>query len=117
MDLPAALSLEIQTAARRGLLAGAQFIKLAAMVGAPFEEVPKHGEHLRDTAFTRIHAPAEGSEAVDVGFTAFWALWQHEKMNYHHKQGHAKFLELAFIEQGEHALQVTADTIREAIGE
>lgn len=87
---------QVAAAVRIALVESAAPIMAAAVEGAPYEEVPRHEVHLRDTAYARLEAGrAGGTDRVAVGFTAFWAGWQHEHMDWHHDHGHAKFLELA----------------------
>mgnify|MGYP001552492407 FL=1 len=89
---------QIAAAVRTALVESAKPILEAAREGAPYEPVPRHGVHLRDTAYARLQAgQVGGTDRVAVGFTAFWAGWQHEHMDWHHDHGHAKYLELAVI--------------------
>lgn len=98
---------------RRAMVAAAETTVLpAAIAGAPYEEDAKHDVHLRDTAFARLGAVGE-TDVVEVGFTAFWAAWQEERMDYHHTHGHAKFLELAMAERGRAWLTEIVAQLRE----
>lgn len=90
----------------------------AAVAGAPYEEQAKHDVHLRDTAFARLATgQLDGADAVVVGFSAFWAAWQEERMDYHHTHGHAKFLELAMAAEGNAWLEAVAAGLREVFPE
>lgn len=113
VDLPP-IGAELDLAAQRGLLEGGQAVLAVAAANAPYEETPKHGVHLRETGYARLE-PGEDELAVEVGFTAFWALWQEEDTEYHHEHGHPKFLELALVSEGETALQLAAEAMREVI--
>lgn len=107
------ISVEFAAGIRRAMLTAAdQTVLPLAVAGAPYEENPRHGYHLRDTAVSRYVGQIGGAEAVEVAFTAFWAGWQEENMHYHHTQGHAKFLELALAEGGDAWLAAVADQIR-----
>lgn len=105
----------VATARRRGLQAAGEMILGLSNAGAPKEPEPKHGVHLVETGFTRVE-PGGESDAVAVGYTAFWAVWQEEDLSYHHPHGgHAKFLSGALLEGGEAGLEIVAETIREAL--
>lgn len=116
VDIPPAPAVELDAIRRRAMVAAAEATVLpAAVLGAPYEDNPKHDVHLRDTAVARLMAGmADGSDAVEVAFTAFWAAWQEMRMDYHHTHGHAKFLEMAMIEQGKAWLEAVATQVRES---
>lgn len=115
-SIPKSVDLQILAQTRRAMLAAAEATVLpAAVLGAPYEDVAKHDVHLRDTAFARLATgQIDGVDAVLVGFSAFWAAWQEMRMDYHHTHGHAKFLEMAMIEQGDAWLEAVAAQIRES---
>lgn len=60
-------------------------------------------------------AVADGNEAA-VGYGAPYAVRQHEKLNYHHDSGQAKYLETAVHVAKDEALEAIAASIREALG-
>lgn len=66
---------------------------------------------LRDSRYVEV----EGVSDVAIGYRAYWAGWQHERMDYHHVIGQAKFLEQALTEGKDEALQAVADGIREQL--
>lgn len=106
------LVVQLAAARRRGLQEAGAYILAIAMANAPREDgEPIHGYHGADTGFVRLEAELE---RVAIGFEAFWMLWQHERMDYKHTHGHAKFLELALLEYGETALGMVAAAMREA---
>lgn len=109
------VGLEVQVATQRALLRAGETILAAAVEGAPYEDEARHGVHLRDTGYTRLASQGVDDERVAVGFDAYWALWQEQRMDYHHEHGHAKFLELALAQGGEAALEQVAAAIRAAL--
>lgn len=95
------VAVDFTTKLHRAMLAAATPILEAAAEGAPYEDVPRHGVHLRDTVFARINVGGDLVDEVQIGFTAFWAAWQHEHMDWHHEHGHALFLSLAMAAGGQ----------------
>lgn len=67
--------------------------------------------YLRDSAFVRV----EGLLQVAIGYTAYWARWQHERPDYHHVIGEFKWLERTLLADGHEALRKVADRIREGL--
>lgn len=63
------------------------------------------------SGYTRV----EGETTVAVGYSEFYAGWQHERLDYHHEHGEAKFLESAFNQGSDEALIKVADRIQEGI--
>lgn len=107
---------QLAAAVRTALVESAEPIRAAAVEGAPWEPIPRHGEHLRDTSYVRLEAgQVGGSDQVAVGFSAFWAAWQHEHMDWHHDVGHAKFLELAVAGGAEEWLRSLGELMRESL--
>lgn len=107
---------EVVAARRRGLKNGGRAILALADAGAPREPVPRHGVHLTETGFTRIE-PGLDTDAVAVGYRAFWAPLQEEDLTYNHPHGgHAKFLYGGLLEGESAALEIVAASIRAAIG-
>lgn len=115
VDIPP-LDVAFMVAVERAMLAGGRLILETAAAGAPFEDQPRHGMHLRETGYVRIAGDEGDLFVVEIGFTAFWALWQHENLDWHHEQGHAKFLELALVEMARPALELVAAELRGALG-
>jgi hypothetical protein len=115
VEIPPGADQRVLEAARRGLIRAGEHLLAAAEMTAPYDDTGE-GVHLRDTGYSRLQAADPDGDSVEVGFTAFWALWQHERMDYHHTHGRAKFLELAMVEQGEQALEIVAEHIRQAAG-
>ncbi len=66
---------------------------------------------LRRSGYTRIVDDQTG----EVGFSEFYAGWQHERLDYHHDDGQAKFLEEPLATERDTVLQLMADKIREAL--
>jgi hypothetical protein len=66
---------------------------------------------LRRSAYAKI---VDDSTAA-VGFTEFYATWQHERLDYHHEDGEAKFLELPLASEGDNVLRIIADRVSEAL--
>lgn len=110
------LEMKVATARRRGLKAAGDAVLAVSDVNAPREPIPKHGVHLTETGFSRLEPGAE-SDAVAIGYTAFWAVWQHEDLTYHHPDGgHAKFLSEAVLEGQAAVDEFVPAAIREALG-
>lgn len=109
------LVVEWAAARRRGLQDAGELLLASAIEGAPRETgEPRHGVHGADTGFVRVEPLME---RVAIGFLAFWMLWQHEDLLYHHQIGHAKFLELAILMFGNAALELVAARMRAVGGE
>lgn len=105
-------TLEFRTAIRRGLAEAGREVLAASDVLAPREPEPRHGYHMIDTGFVRVE-PGVASDAVIIGYTAFWAAWQHEHLEWHHPNGgQAKFLETALLGGREVALETIAANVR-----
>lgn len=112
------IELEVATARRRGLLKGGKTLLALSDAGAPTEDgEPRHGEHGVSTGFVKIAPGGDGDDTVAIGYEAYWMVFQHENLEYQHKDGeHAKFLEMAMLEGEEAALAVIAAEIRAALG-
>lgn len=102
-----------------GLAKGAEHIKEVAAECAPVlvdlaranDERRANPGELRKSAYAKRVDDA----TYEVGFTAYWAAWQHERTDYHHEDGQAKYLEVPMVEETDNVLQIVADAIREAL--
>lgn len=92
---------KIRGATIGGLLAGGLIIQREAQIRTPV----RYG-NLRASAYTR-KAP-DNPEAVEVGFTASYALYVHENLEAHHTVGEAKFLEHAVEAKKDEAVAAVA---------
>lgn len=112
-----AITVQTSAAIRRGLKRAGQIVLAAADAGAPREPEPRHGIHLTETGFTRVE-PGIESDAVAIGYEAFWAIFQEENLAYHHEHGgHAKFLSGALLEAGQAAIDAAvAPELRQVFG-
>jgi hypothetical protein len=111
-----AITIQTSAAIRRGLKRAGQVVLAASDAGAPREPEPRHGVHLTETGFTRVE-PGVESDAVVIGYDAFWAIWQEENLAYHHEEGHAKFLSGALLEVGQAAIEAqVGPELRQAFG-
>jgi hypothetical protein len=109
--------LAVVTAARRGMQAAGDALLALSDALAPTEPEPRHDVHMVETGFARVELGRDGGDQVAVGYDAYWAVFQHEDLEYEHVHGgQAKFLETAVLEGEDVALAIIADTIREAIG-
>lgn len=79
-----------------------------AMAKKNDEEVPGT---LRESAYSRVIDDV----TAEVGFTDFAAAWQHERMDYHHTDGQAKFLEEPLVTEKDRVLQIIADKLRQGM--
>ena len=77
------------------------------------DERRAHPGELRESGFVR---PVDESTAI-VGFSAYWALFQHEDLTYHHDDGEAKFLEIPLTTERDAALEIIAARLREGLTE
>lgn len=66
---------------------------------------------LRDSGYVRV---VDDTKA-EVGFSAFYAGWQHERLDYHHEVGQPKYLEEPLVTEKDEAMRIIADRIGEAL--
>lgn len=66
---------------------------------------------LRRSAYARV----VDDVTAEVGFSEFYAAWQHERMDWHHEDGQAKFLEEPMATEKDETLQIMADRMREGM--
>lgn len=101
------------------LEAGAEHVKAVAVEKAPLlvdleranqDRRADPGE-LRESAYVHVIDDV----TAEVGFSAFYAGWQHERMDYHHEVGQAKFLEEPLVTEKDETLQIMAGKIREGL--
>ena len=112
------VAVELMAKIRATMATAAEPVLAAAVEGAPYEEVPRHDVHLNATGFiTPMSARADGSDAVAVGFTAYWAKFQEFDEDYDHTHGHPHFLELAMLEGADGWLAEVAEGVRAALRE
>lgn len=116
LTLTANPSFAVRTAARRGLQEAGAAVLVVSNGLAPREPVPRHGVHMTETVFVHHQTGGGSEQAVAVGYRAYWALFQHEMLSYHHPHGGvAKFLELAVLEMEPAVLGIIARNIQEAL--
>lgn len=94
-----------RAAARAPLLTG------AALKKANDERRADPGE-LRDSAYSRV----VGDLTAEVGFTAFYAAWQEENMDYDHEDGQSKYLETTLTLDKDDTLKVMAKRLGAGLG-
>lgn len=79
--------------------------------GKSVKRAPLDTADLRGSGFSKV----EG-DSVTVGFTAVYALRQHEEMNYNHPRGgEAKYLERPFRENTAKYIKHLADSTKRAV--
>lgn len=66
---------------------------------------------LRDSMYTQL----VDDVTAEVGFSEFYAGWQHERTDYHHEVGQAKFLEEPLTTEKDDVLDLIAARIREGL--
>lgn len=102
---------------REALSDGAEHVKEVAQEKAPLlvdvqranrEEV---SGTLRESAYTRVLDDV----TAEVGFSDFAAQWQHERLDYHHDVGQAKFLEEPLRTEKDETLRIIAARLREGM--
>lgn len=74
---------------------------------------PEETGGLEHSAQTHKTNPVE--LASQVQYLKFTAVWQHEKLSYHHHVGQAKYLEQPLLEHGSQLAQIVADSIRRGL--
>lgn len=125
-----AAAAEIRKAALDGLLSAAEEILLPAAV----EKAPLlintqragtgHGPHANPAKYqggepgelkesARVKDEIEANQRVGVSFDTPYAAEQHERMDYHHEVGEAKFLENALNETSDEVVDHIAKKVRE----
>lgn len=106
----------LDAALQRGLQAAGEEILAVSDVLAPREPEPRHGIHMTETGYVRSHPQVDGA-SVEIGYTAFWAVWQHEDLAYHHPHGgQAKFLATAIVRSPEAVQEQVAASVRAEFG-
>jgi hypothetical protein len=109
---------EVDAASARAVKRAGAVILALSDAGAPTEPDPRHGIHMTETGFVKVIEAGLGGATAEIGYEAWWAIRQHEDMEYHHPHGGtAKFLELAVLEGKDAALAIMASDIRAALGE
>lgn len=91
---------------RAPILSGAEAVKKAN------DERRADPGHLRESGYARV----VDDNRAEVGFSAFYARWQHERMDYHHADGQAKYLETSLETEQDEALRIMAEKLREELG-
>jgi hypothetical protein len=77
------------------------------------ELAPEDTEALEESAQTHKTNPEE--LASQVQYLKYYAVWQHEKLNYHHKHGQAKFLEKPLVEHARDISNIVASEIEKGL--
>src|SRR5687767_4073921 len=62
------------------------------------DHVPIDTGELRDSGYVNPPVETGAGYEIEVGFTAEHALEQHERLDYHHRHGQAKYLEQPLME-------------------
>lgn len=104
---------------RDALDEGAQHIGKAAQDKAPLlVDLKKANDQrrvdpgaLRDSMYTQV----VDDTTAEVGFSEFYAGWQHERTDYHHEVGQAKFLEEPLATEKDDVMELMAARIREGL--
>lgn len=119
LDVNRGLVVELAAIRRRAMDEAAAPTLAEAVALAPTEPDPRHGVHLRETAYKTLKAAGvDGLDRVELGFTAFWAVWQSEHLDWDHPHGgEAQFLEKALIRGYEAWLERTAALMRGGMGQ
>ncbi|WP_374178955.1 hypothetical protein [Leifsonia sp. WHRI 6310E] len=77
-------------------------------------DVPELTGGLEESA--RTHHTNEQELAAQVQFLKFTAVWQHERLDYRHKKGRAKFLSQNLKRRAKNLQDIVAQSIRKALG-
>lgn len=96
--------IDVTRGARRGLRKGGQALRRAAIPRTPVDTSNMRGSyHVNEK---------QGGEEVVVSNDAPYSVTQHERMDYHHDEGEAKFLENALAAERDNILAIIATEIR-----
>lgn len=114
----AGLEARILKALPDALKAGGDYIGERADARAPVLVDVKRAnkqrrEQVGDLVRSRFVRP-EGND-VAIGYSVYWAGFQHEDLEYHHDIGEAKWLERTFAADGDDGLGKVAEKLREAL--
>lgn len=66
---------------------------------------------LRESGYVRV---VDDTKA-EVGFSAFYAGWQHENHEYHHDVGQSNYLGEPLVTEVDEAMRIIADRVGEAL--
>ncbi|HET6909830.1 MAG TPA: hypothetical protein VFH54_10870 [Mycobacteriales bacterium] len=66
---------------------------------------------LRASGYARV----VDDTTAEVGFSEFYAGWQHERTDYHHQVGQAKYLEEPLVTEKDEAMRIMARRIGDAL--
>lgn len=75
---------------------------------------PEQTGGLEESARTHKTNPQE--LASQVQFLKYTAVWQHEKLNYRHKKGQAKYLSTPLRTKAKNLCDIVAQSIKRALG-
>lgn len=95
---------QLRQAAKTAARKSAKLVRQEAMKNAPRQPEHRHREehgaapHLRDSAYVHSDDQGPNEPGYEIGFTAYWAAWQHERTDYKHLHGGGgKYLERALF--------------------
>lgn len=83
------------------------------LLGLSQELVPERTRGLEESARTHKTNPEE--LASQVQYLKFTAVWQHEKLSYHHKHGQAKYLEQPLVQHARDISNIVASEIERGL--
>lgn len=66
---------------------------------------------LRRSGYARV----VDDTSAEVGFSEFYAAWQHERLDYHHEDGQAKYLEEPLVTEKDAAMDIMARKLGDAL--
>lgn len=95
---------DIEAATPQALAAGMEVLRAAAVAGTPVET-----GRLAGSASVTI----DGDDAT-ITYDGPYARRQHEELTWRHETGRAKYLELAFIENKDQAVDAMATVLKRA---
>lgn len=114
----AQLNEKLAAAIPEAALAGGDFILDKAIPRTPLlvdlkranQKRRAHPGELRESGYVK----RSGNDA-EIGFSSYWARWQHEREDYKHPDGQWKYLETTLLLDGHEALEHAARRLREEL--
>lgn len=74
---------------------------------------PERTDALEESA--RTHHTNAQELASQVQYLKYYAVWQHEKLDYHHKHGQAKYLEQPLVQHARDICQIVSSEIEKGL--
>lgn len=104
----------VTAGAKRGVTKGAEFLKSLSVPKAPIDTAALRGSA---TVLAATDAASVGGTLIEAVllFDEPYAAVQHERLDYHHDDGQAKYVEEPMIQQQRQIQGIIAAEVRESI--